>query len=125
MRSRKSAEKLAAEEAAVMSQLSDKKLDLDTFVTRLAQKLIVPSTFGLFALLLSYIVIGLTSSFDSVRDFAFYTGILTLFINISQHLKIDIKGPPFLYLSDWLFTRSFRSGDILHAMSVSQLKTSG
>lgn len=75
MRSRKSAEKLAAEEAAVMSQLSDKKLDLDTFVTRLAQKLIVPSTFGLFALLLSYIVIGLTSSFDSVRDFAFYTGI--------------------------------------------------
>lgn len=125
MRSRKSAEKLAAEEAAVMSQLSDKKLDLDTFVTRLAQKLIVPSTFGLFSLLLSYIVIGLTSSFDSVRDFAFYTGILTLFINISQHLKIDIKGPPFLYLSDWLFTRSFRSGDILHAMSVSQLKTSG
>lgn len=125
MRSRKSAEKLAAEEAAVMSQLSDKKLDLDTFVTRLAQKLIVPSTFGLFSLLLSYIVIGLTSSFDSVRDFAFYTGILTLFINISQHLKIDIKGPPFLYLSDWLFTRSFRSGDILHAMSVSQPKTSG
>lgn len=49
-------------------------LDLEEFITRLSQRLIVPSSFGFIVLLLSYFVIGLTTSFDSIRFYSFYAG---------------------------------------------------